>query len=76
MCRSEGEQATQELKSSFPEGLYNQSVTKEVFGDEIYEEKMTVLDRMVLRVVKGKNKSVNGLSKETIERFALAIMKR
>ncbi|WHY17042.1 hypothetical protein QNH28_16095 [Paenibacillus sp. G2S3] len=47
-----------------------------MFGDEIYEEKLTVLDRMVLRVVKGKNKSVNGLSKETIERFALAIKKR
>lgn len=76
MCRSEGEQAIQELKSSFPEKLYNQSITKEVFGDEIYEEKMTALDRVVLRVVKGKNKSVNGLSKETIERFALALKKR
>ncbi|MGE7616186.1 flavodoxin domain-containing protein [Paenibacillus sp. NPDC101420] len=73
---AKGEQAIQELKSSFPEKLYNQSITKEVFGDEIYEEKMTVLDRVVLRVVKGKNKSVNGLSKETIERFALALKKR
>ncbi|WP_339241532.1 flavodoxin domain-containing protein [Paenibacillus sp. FSL F4-0243] len=73
---AKGEQAIQELKSSFPEKLYNQSITKEVFGDEIYEEKMTALDRVVLRVVKGKNKSVNGLSKETIERFALALKKR
>lgn len=73
---AKGEQATQELKSSFPEKLYNQSITKEVFGDEIYEEKMTILDRLVLRVVKGKNKSVNGLSKEAIERFALAVKKR
>jgi menaquinone-dependent protoporphyrinogen oxidase len=73
---AKGEEATQELKSSFPEKLYNQSITKEVFGDEIYEEKMTVLDRLVLRVVKGKNKSVNGLSKEAIERFALAVKKR
>lgn len=70
-----GEQASQELKSAFPEVLYDQSVTKEVFGDEIYEEKLTLLDRFVLRMVKGKNKNVNGLSKETIERFALA-MKR
>ncbi|KTD86516.1 flavodoxin domain-containing protein [Paenibacillus etheri] len=73
---AKGEEATQELKSSFPEKLYNQSITKEVFGDEIYEEKMTVLDRLVLRVVKGKNKSVNGLSQEAIERFALALKKR
>lgn len=73
---AKGEQATQELKSSFPEELYNQSITKEVFGDEIYEEKLTLLDRLVLRMVKGKNKSVNGLSKETIERFALAMNKR
>jgi menaquinone-dependent protoporphyrinogen oxidase len=73
---AKGEEAAQELKSSFPEKLYNQSITKEVFGDEIYEKKMTVLDRLVLRVVKGKNKSVNGLSKEAIERFALAVKKR
>ncbi|ETT46463.1 hypothetical protein BSK66_19020 [Paenibacillus odorifer] len=72
---AKGEEASQELKSAFPEVLYNQSVTKEVFGDEIYEEKLTLLDRFVLRMVKGKNKNVNGLSKETIERFALA-MKR
>lgn len=72
---AKGEEASQELKSAFPEVLYNQSVTKEVFGDEIYEGKLTLLDRFVLRMVKGKNKNVNGLSKETIERFALA-MKR
>ncbi|WP_339314555.1 flavodoxin domain-containing protein [Paenibacillus sp. FSL R10-2734] len=70
---AKGEQATQELKASFPEKLYNHSITTEVFGDEIYEEKLTLLDRFVLRMVKGKNRSVNGLSKETIERFALAM---
>lgn len=73
---AKGEQAAQELKSSFPEKLYEQSITKEVFGDEIYEEKFTILDRLVLRMVKGKSMSVNGLSKETIERFALAIKQR
>ncbi|WP_375103074.1 flavodoxin domain-containing protein [Paenibacillus sp. RS8] len=73
---AKGEQAAQELKSSFPEKLYDQSITKEVFGDEIYEEKFTLLDRLVLRMVKGKGMSVNGLSKETIERFALAIKQR
>ncbi|AIQ36123.1 hypothetical protein R50345_16725 [Paenibacillus sp. FSL R5-0345] len=73
---AKGEQAAQELKSSFPEKLYDQSITKEVFGDEIYEEKFTLLDRLVLRMAKGKGMSVNGLSKETIERFALAIKQR
>ncbi|OMD41647.1 flavodoxin domain-containing protein [Paenibacillus odorifer] len=73
---AKGEQAAQELKSSFPEKLYDQSITKEVFGDEIYEEKFTLLDRLVLRMLKGKGMSVNGLSKETIERFALAIKQR
>jgi menaquinone-dependent protoporphyrinogen oxidase len=73
---AKGEQATQEMKSAFPEKLYNESITKEVFGDEIYEEKITVLDRLVLRMVRGKDRSANGLSKEAIERFALAIKKR
>lgn len=73
---AKGEQATQELKSSFPEELYNQSITNEVFGDEIYEEKLTLLDRLVLQMVKGKDKSINRLSNETIERFALVIKKR
>lgn len=73
---AKGEQAAQELKSSFPEKLYNHSITNEVFGDEIYTEKLSRIDRFVIRMVKGKNKGVNGLSMDTIERFALEMKKR
>lgn len=67
------EQAVQELKTSFPEDLFNEAVTKEVFGDEIYVQKLSFMDKIVLRMIKGKDLTGSGLSKATIENFALVM---
>lgn len=67
------EQAVQELKNSFPEDLFNKAVAKEVFGDEVDVQKLSFKDKFVLRMVKGKEITGSGLSKETIENFALAM---
>ena len=67
------EQAVQELKTSFPEELFNKAVAKEIFGDEIYAQKLSLMDKFVLRMIKGKDLTGSGLSKETIEKFALVM---
>ncbi len=70
---SKREQAVQELKTSFPEELFNKAVAKEIFGDEIYVQKLSLMDKFVLRMIKGKDLTGSGLSKETIEKFALVM---
>jgi len=66
---TEREQALQELYTAFPKDLLVKAAATEVFGDEIYHEKLTLMDKFILRMVRGKKPS-RGLSVETIERFA------
>lgn len=68
-----GEQAAQELRTAFPEDLFLGAVAIEVFGDEIYYDKLTLMDKLILRMVRGKEKISGGLSEEAIERFASAM---
>ena len=68
-----GDQAAQELWTAFPEDLLLSASAIEVFGDEVYHDKLTLMDKFVLRMVGGKGKKSQGLSVEAIERFASAM---
>ncbi|MEK5237699.1 flavodoxin domain-containing protein [Paenibacillus sp. FSL L8-0470] len=68
-----GEQAEQELRLAFPEELYSKALVKEVFGDEIYTDKMSATDKLILRIAKGKEKGNTGLALDRITSFAQAM---
>ena len=69
-----GEKAKQELKLAYPDALYNSAVAKGILGDEIYPEKMSPLDKWILRMVKGKgNEAGAGLSMEQLDEFVQAL---
>lgn len=71
ICAGNKEQAAQVLQSAFPDDLLQTAVATEVFGDEIYYNKLSLMDKFILRMVKGKDhKSGSGLSLENIEKFA------
>lgn len=67
---TKAELAVEELKSAYPEELYNKAVIKEVLGDEIYPNKLSLMDRFVLRMIGQKNRNGAGLSTEKLEKFA------
>ena len=70
ICAGNKEQAAQVLHKSFPSELLHEAAAAEVFGDEIYYDKLSLMDKFVIRMVKGKERSGSGLSLETIEKFA------
>lgn len=66
-----GEKAEQELQQAYPEALYKKALAKGILGDEIYPEKISAIDKWILRMVKGKGDNGGaGLSMERLERFA------
>ncbi|WP_410511074.1 flavodoxin domain-containing protein [Paenibacillus sp. BR2-3] len=73
ICAGSKEQAAQELQSAFPIDLLKRASASEVFGDEIYYDKLSLMDKFIMRIVKGKEKSGTGLSTTTIEKFAHAM---
>lgn len=66
-----GEKGEQELKHAYPEMIYNKALAKEVMGDEVYPDRISALDKWILRMVKGKeHKTGGGLAMDKLERFA------
>ncbi|MEK3793286.1 flavodoxin domain-containing protein [Paenibacillus sp. FSL R7-0204] len=66
-----GEKGEQELKQAYPEIIYNKALAREIMGDEIYPDRISALDKWIIRMVKGKeHKAGGGLSMDKLERFA------
>ncbi|WP_405113559.1 flavodoxin domain-containing protein [Paenibacillus sp. FSL K6-1217] len=66
-----GKKGEEELKQAYPDIIYNKAIAKEIIGDEIYPDRISILDKCVLRMVKGKGpKTGGGLSMDKLERFA------
>lgn len=68
-----GEQVNQELQTAFPEELRQKALAVEAFGDELDHKKLSLMDKFIIRMVKGKGHSSSGLSTETINRFSNAM---
>jgi len=62
-----------ELEASFPSELFNHAAGKEVLGGEITYEKLSFLERTIMKAVKGDKNSTSDLSQEKIEELAKAI---
>ncbi|MEK4042435.1 flavodoxin domain-containing protein [Paenibacillus sp. FSL H8-0048] len=66
-----GEKGEQELKQAYPGIMYSKALAREIMGDEIYPDRISALDKWVIRMVKGKeHKTGGGLSMDKLERFA------
>ena len=75
ICAGNKDQAAQELRAAFPEELLQRALATEVFGDELQYDKLTLMEKFILRMVKGKEKTGSGLSLTTIENFAQTMTK-
>lgn len=71
ICSGEkGNKQYQYLTGVFPQDIYNKAVIKSIFGDELYYEKLSLLEKIMMRLLKGVSQSYSNLSLTTIENFA------
>lgn len=75
ICAGEQDSAVLEKQfiSTFPEGLYNSAIMREVFGGELHLDKLDFTTRLILRVIKGIKEDYFRLSEVKIESFARGI---
>jgi menaquinone-dependent protoporphyrinogen oxidase len=67
------ETAREELKNAFPAKLYEHAISKELFGNELYYDKLSLIEKLVIRFVKGVKASYSNLSYDNIEKLANSI---
>lgn len=69
-----------ELADSFPKRLYDHAVCAEVLGNEIVYDKLSLLDKLIMRMMKrqtgqtGQTSGQSNLTEARIERFANSIL--
>ncbi len=63
------------LKSSFPEKLFNHARSKEVFGGEFILEKLTAIERFVLKKFIGIKEDFTRINEDNINKMADVINK-
>jgi len=75
VCAGEQDPALMEkqLASAFPEELYNRAIAREVFGGELYWDKLDLMTKLILRVVKGIKEGYARLSEVKIDKFARGV---
>lgn len=76
VCAGEQDPALMEkqLASAFPGELYNRAIMREVFGGELYWDKLDSMTKLILRVVKGIKEGYSRLSEVKIDRFVRGIL--
>ena len=55
------------FETSFTKELFDHAVSKEIFGHELYYEKLSLLDKLALRVARKPRHSYSKLNRENIE---------
>ncbi len=59
-----------QIKNSFPAELYDKAKAIGLFGDAIYIDKVTKMDKFALRIIKGVKESYNNIDEKAIKDFA------
>ncbi|HYF83380.1 MAG TPA: flavodoxin domain-containing protein [Clostridia bacterium] len=65
-----------ELKASFPEELFSHAVIMETFGGELHIDKISFIEKHVIRIVKGITQDYSRLSKDKIDKYAKNILSK
>lgn len=78
ICAGEQDPAIieKELKDSFPEELFSRAVVKEVFGGELHIDKISFIEKHMIRIVKGATQGYSNLSEDKIGKFAKDILSK
>lgn len=69
-CMSEGEEAFQQLNKAFPERLHQYARSEAVLGGEFNIEKMSFLEKIILKKISKIEETVCNIDHEAIQHFA------
>lgn len=70
VCGMLFERANEELSNSFPKELFSRAVAKEFFGGEYRFDKMSSLDRWIVKKVAKVDNDLSQISEEKLNQFA------
>jgi menaquinone-dependent protoporphyrinogen oxidase len=73
-AQSEKVELQKEWENAFPEKLYNHAMIKENFGYEFDFSKMSFLEKLIIKKIKGVKESQFALSNEKITHFAAELL--
>ena len=75
ICAGEQDPAIIEklLASAFPEELFSCAIMREDFGGELHLDKLSLMTKLILRVVKGIKEDYSRLSEVKIDRLARGV---
>ncbi len=73
VCAMNEPEYEQELKSAFPEILYNYAVCKKVVGGEFNFEKMNFLEKIIVKKVSGISETVEKIDNAAIEEIVTSL---
>lgn len=65
-----------QLKTSFPKELFSHAIIKETFGGELHIEKISFIEKHMIRIVKGIKQNYSRLSEDKIDKFAKNILSK
>lgn len=69
-CMYQGEKALEQLKNAFPQELKDISLAIDILGGELLFEKMSFLEKMIVKKVAGVSENVSRIDKKRIQEFA------
>ncbi len=72
-CMREGDLAEKQLYESFPQELLTNSIACEHFGGEFIFNKMSFIDRLIVKKVSKVDKDTSNISEDKISKFAKSI---
>lgn len=68
-CMEKGQKAQEQFDLAFPESLRNNALSKGLLGFEYILEKMSFIERVMLKKITGKDKSFSKIDDEAIRSF-------
>ena len=68
-CMEEGETAEKQFNEAFPEELIKHAAAKGIFGGEFNFEKMSFIERAIIKKIAKIEKSVSKISRDKIDDF-------
>ena len=69
-CMYEGDKATKQFETAYPEELRNQSVAKGLFGGEFIMSNLNFIERKLIKMIDGVTTDVFKINAKEIEVFA------
>ena len=69
-CMEKNEKAQEQFELAFPEDLRNKALSKGLLGFEYLLEKMSFIERMMVKKITGKDKSFSKIDELAIRSFA------